>query len=343
MPQNPLFQHSQADVDVDVEMDATHPADIGLDDLELDPPENWHQAVAFAFATNAVQDATLRRNCCPMCCKGALLVIVQAIVAMAVALGTDMNPCSSADQCADGEYCRQRSDMCTYCGHASLGMKHGPAGTNLTYNKPMDPGFAGFIVADVVSKCSQARDGEGSAFLADWVDWCNGCASWPDNEGVFDGFEYNTHMTDDTYTIHIVPPWTADRLESVVAAKLVDIAGADALTLKTLHKANVDMMGFVEWVTLTFCAVNIGYVVVGELKDIRLVNIYMTNKSAEAAKGTCFPFRSVGFRWFRIVGWFCRWVVVPLLLMSVPRLVLVQGSDAISVRFAILIRSRHGL
>ena len=95
-------------------------------------PTNFHQATVHFLATDAAEDAGMKRRTPLLFACSLAMVLMQCLVAVGVMVGTATSSCTSSDQCDAGTWCSVGGqDRCNFCGQADV-MPRKDQTTNLT-------------------------------------------------------------------------------------------------------------------------------------------------------------------------------------------------------------------
>eukprot|EP01046_Picozoa_sp_COSAG06_P009204 COSAG06_NODE_477_length_15216_cov_133.572402_10_plen_104_part_00 len=80
-----------------------------------------------------------------------------------------------------------------------------------------------------------------------------------------------------------------------------------------------------DWITTAFASTIVGFAIAGEMKDIKLVSSALNQaKDGEAIS-------SIGHLVMTVITGLRRWAFLPLLALSVPMLITLEGGDALSI------------
>ena len=97
--------------------------------------------------------------------------------------------------------------------------------------------------------------------------------------------------------------------------------------LSKITRENLRAMRSGDFVTLFVCAVAVGLILVAELKEVKVSHIA---QARTLAKGSRVSFAHV---WFAYVTLVRGYVLIPLVIAAVPRLVVLEGANTVSVVF----------
>jgi hypothetical protein len=258
-------------------------------------PVNWHQATLFFFTADAAEDAAMRARAPLLLALGFAQVLLALATAVGVAAGVINPTCLDNDGCyAKGAFCWVGgSQRCQYCGQLSL-LKTQVDAAGGILNEAYHPDFVGYNETGVAEACHNLPP-EGFYI-----------------EGV------NTYGAPHYYSREGVLAYCASCVSGVTGA-------VDGLQLRSLSEASVGAMGAYDWVALFFSSIIVSLTVVGELKDVVLC------LDATAAAGDKF---SSGLRiGMKLLHGLRRWSFLPMLVVTVPLLVIYRGGDALSVCF----------
>ena len=97
--------------------------------------------------------------------------------------------------------------------------------------------------------------------------------------------------------------------------------------LTSILRDNVRAMQGGDFLTLLVCTIAVGLTIVGELREIKICTI---------AQRRCFAktrHHSLGHAWFALINSFRAYLLVPQVIAAVPRLVLYEGGNTVSLIF----------
>eukprot|EP01043_Picozoa_sp_COSAG02_P050278 COSAG02_NODE_5151_length_4588_cov_2.905324_2_plen_369_part_00 len=258
-------------------------------------PINWHQATLFFFTAEDPEDATMHGRAPLLLALGYAQVLLALATAVGVAAGVVNPTCLDNDGCyAKGSFCWVGgSQRCQYCGQLSILQTQVDAGGGVL-NEAYHPDFVGYNETGVAEACH----------------------NFPPEGFYIEGV--NTYGDPHYYSREGVLAYCAACVSGVTGA-------VDGLNLRSLSEASVAAMGTYDWVALFFSSIIVSLTVVGELKDVVLC------LDATAAAGDKF---SGGLRFaMKLLHGVRRWSFLPLLVLTVPLLVIYRGGDALSVCF----------
>eukprot|EP01043_Picozoa_sp_COSAG02_P016893 COSAG02_NODE_753_length_17610_cov_23.119753_17_plen_480_part_00 len=266
-------------------------------------PANFHQATVYFLTADAEDEAMARRA--PLLYAGSLAMVgLQSATAVGVFWGTVLPACATSDQCGAGTWCGVGGGgRCNYCGsEVPLPLETEGACTD---------GGGEFTAADAACTTqNNAADPNHVGFNRTRVaEVCT--LPYAERVGL-SGFGHALTFSDTS-----VASWceTCVRNDGTV----------DPLTGYSLATGNLATMGPFDHVALAFAAFIVAFTVVGELKDIELCSMAVAHAGERLSKG-----------WRLALGFLLgmrRWVFLPILVMTVPILVLLKGGDALSICF----------
>jgi hypothetical protein len=248
---------------------------------------------------------------------GFAMVLLQCVACTAVIFGMISPSCVTNDQCETaGTFCG-KSMACFSCGEG-IHTGGGPPrqidlATGLAYNRGFDPGN------------SPKRLPPGA------VDWSGGfnttaAVAWCAGETVC-GYDY------DDYTVCL----TADSTDATDAAPAAQVRWCDAcvhpvsgtvdatMIIEDVTVNNVAAMNPFNWLLLLLASVVLATSVVAELRDIKLCLLALDRADPPLPAGW-----RVALRGLAIAR---RYTFLPTLVMAVPAVVVLQGSDTLSICF----------
>lgn len=217
---------------------------------------------------------------------GVLMVIAQCMAVVGLFVGTFIPSCMSNDQC------EQKGTFC-WLGRTDRCDKCGSATPLVVETGVNDPDAADFVGFNTTAVAEICRN------PVDVVQINNG------------GFE-------DIYPRAAVASWCA------ACVHPLDMS-VDPVTEQSVARAEFDAMATFDWIALLFAAFMVALAVIGELKDIELVDLAVRRAEDKLEQ-----------RWvlaLRLLGGVRRWLFLPTLVMAVPFIVLMKGGDALSVCF----------
>ncbi len=184
---------------------------------------------------------------------------------------------------------------------------------------------------------SSDQCGDGYWCTTEWTDRCHVCA----NQGPFGSSDlhraarekpdFDVWLSNEVSMVCSIPytdqdvGWTthpAAAVRSWCESCLLNDGSVDMTSLETIIADNVESMGLFDVATLIVSAFVVAFSVVGELKDIRLCSLAISH-NADLAKTWIVA--------LRFLGTVRQFVFLPLLMLTVPYLVVLKGGDALSI------------
>lgn len=257
-------------------------------------PLNYHQAVVFFLSSTDKQDAKKRRKAPLLFIPSVLMVLIQCMTVSAAVVGTYLPSCLTNDMCGVGRFCCKECDRtynrCNYCGFDSpIPME--TLGDGRTRNHAPDENFAGFNLTAVSQACTPPFKAMGPTPQQ---------ADQPS-----------------TFPAQAVEAW---------CSACVKITGeVDPAYPQSVIKMNTLSMNAFDWATYSIASCVVALIVVGELKDIILVERAVSNASGSGALGKGWYFA------FAVLNCLRHWNFCVVLNVIVIMLTATKGGDSISV------------
>lgn len=267
-------------------------------------PQNWHQLVVYSAATRGRQVAgddpelaAIQKRATHRLAISFVMVILQVVVTQAVIRGLWNPTCATSDTCQPGYFCAAFS-------------------------------FQGSIQASGASSCSPCASGplgsgdsHAGAVEINRTRVMEVCAEpkptpLPDLHRCWMGNERHDGQAC-IADVQFVTSWC----DACVRAGW----HADPTTHNSARAANYGSMSKGDHATVALAAVIIALVVVQELKDIILVTIALRHAGDTVEPGHR--------RAIQIMNGIRRWCFLPALVCSIPTVVVLKASDALSVCF----------
>jgi hypothetical protein len=267
------------------------------------PASNLHQCTVYFLTSEAEEDAERRRKVGPvLLAVGYSVVLVQAGTASQLFWGSTNPSYKHNDYCDLGFYCGELLNsargqrQCFGCGTSPPILMQTDVDGN-TYNKFNDPNFVGYNTTALAMLCADPVPSDGVSSITSGV-----------FEHSLDGVVAFCERCFHPSTTH---PTTAGTI--------------DPMTLTSRAGDLVSSMDPFDWLALTFSATVVAFAVCKELFDIELCSLALNQATGGAKAGTRLA--------IRVLNGIRRWVFLPCLMTVVPLLVVVHGSDALSVCF----------
>jgi hypothetical protein len=283
-------------------------------------PPNFHQATSYFAATAAPEDAPMAARAPLFFLASALMVLMQTVTAMGVCWGVVLPSCSTSEQCQEGHagtYCSVRDrSRCDFCGRWV----------------PLEIEFQAEMSQAVTDLCRLA-DGKERLEMIE-CDTASGTMNWAEDPE-FIGFNRTlvaevcaapasrrgTRGNGDNNAVYLAAT-VASWCETCVHA--ID-GTVDASTQTGRISSNISAMSKVDFIALAFATFIVACKVVGELKDIELCALSVAHAGAELSRGWRLA--------LMLLGGVRRRMFLPMLVTTVPVLVMLKGGDALSVCF----------
>lgn len=231
------------------------------------------------------------------------MVLAQAAAATGVFMGIYGASCKDNAMCTGaGMFCDGSLERCAYCGDSCDHDLAGYCGDAVVQR------VGSINVTDVLSACSsvvvrERNDGPG-----------DGDGDGPGNGGGGPGLG---EMMRQYKRARTASSWCRVCVSATSATPVI------TLTQAGTGATNVDNMALFDWITLLFASCVIALAIVGELKDIELCSM---------AIGHAWDNLHAVWRTGLIVlQGMRRWTFLPLLLLTVPSLVINYGGSALTV------------
>ena len=247
--------------------------------------------IFYASSTHA-EDQAMKNWTTWMYISGLTMVIFQIWTAITLWTSTPFPGCRYNEQCESGSYCNLGRSECTYCSQVvPLPAQHdGNDLLNVGHNELIAPKFNVTLLAEL---CSNPTDQLACKTKGLTLTEC-----------AESRLEIQSAAT--------IAFWC----EACVNA--VDLS-VKPITLKALYAANVHAMRLFDWLVLAFASFVASLSVVGELKDIQLCEISIQRAGGKLSGAWRFSLKVLcGIR---------RWSFLPCLMLTIPRLVMLQGGE----------------
>ena len=262
-------------------------------------PPNFHQATIFFATSRAPEDVEMAARAWLLLIASAVMVLTQTLTSFGACFGAVLVSCSDSNQCREGH-------AGTYC---SVGGRD-----NCDFCGRWVPLEIEF--PSTGGTMNWAEDAEFIGFNLSLVaEVCSNPAARRGTRGNGD----NKII----YPATVVASWCETCVHAIDGS-------VDSSTQTARIVANIKAMKFVDWVALTFSTFIVACKVVGELKDIQLCVIQVRHVGAKLTRGWRLA--------LSVIGEFRRRVFLPMLVTTVPVLVMLKGGDVSTAPFSALLR-----